>query len=248
MKGIYIDMKKINILMKTFNHIKDRHFPEGYPDVMQNAIDNLVGWFLNKIGERFDLNEIKIILDIGSLNGIESVKFTEKLPNCKVHTFEPNPESYNNVLLSTEGIENVEVHNVAASNFNGESDFYITYDNMGGSSLLEPSGVIHKTGSSFLKTVVNVIRLDEFCYENKITDVNVLWMDVHGSELNIFKGMGDILNDVKAIYVECSMIPYYNGAAHKDEVIEYLNKYNFELVSETHHDNYEGDFMFLKRI
>ena len=81
MKDIYIDMKKISILMRTFNHIKDRQFPEGYPDVMQNAIDNLVGWFLNKIGERFDLNEIKTILDIGSLNGIESVKFTEKLPS-----------------------------------------------------------------------------------------------------------------------------------------------------------------------
>jgi hypothetical protein len=94
-------MKKINILMRTFNHIKDRHFPEGYPDVMQTAIDDLVGWFLNKIGERFDLQEVKTILDIGSLNGIESVKFTEKLPNCKVRTFEPNPESYNNVLISS---------------------------------------------------------------------------------------------------------------------------------------------------
>lgn len=247
MKDIYIDTKKINILMRTFNHIKDRHFPNGYPDIMQTNIDNLVVWFLNKISERFDLNEIKTILDVGSLNGIESVKFTEKLPNCNVHTFEPNEESYNNVLISTEGINKIKVHNVAVSDFKGESDFYITYDNMGGSSLLEPS-IIHKTGPNISKTTVSVVRLDEFCYENNITEVNVLWMDVQGSELNIFKGMGDILNDVKAIYVECSMIPYYKGASHKDEVIEYLTKYNFELVSETHHDNYEGDFMFLKKI
>jgi FkbM family methyltransferase len=233
--------------MKTFNHIKDRHFPEGYPDSMQNAIDNLVKWFLNKISERFNLDEIKTILDIGSLNGIESVKFTEKLPNCNVHTFEPNLESYNNILISTEGIDNIKVHNLAASNFNGKSDFYITYDNMGGSSLLQPS-IIHKTGPTISKTEVNVIRLDEWTIENNVKNINVLWMDVQGSELNIFKGMGDILNDVKAIYVECSMIPYYTGAAHKDEVIEYLSKYNFELVSETHHDNYEGDFMFLKKI
>jgi FkbM family methyltransferase len=233
--------------MRTFNHIKDRHFPEGYPNVMQTAIDDLVDWFLNKIGERFDLQEIKTILDIGSLNGIESVKFTEKLINCNVHTFEPNPESYNNVLISTEGIDNIKVHNLAASDFKGKSDFYITYDNMGGSSLLEPS-IIHKTGPNISKTTVDVIRLDEFCVENNINNVHVLWMDVQGSELNIFKGMGDILNDVKVIYVECSMIPYYKGASHKNEVIEYLNEYNFELVSETHHDSYEGDFMFLKKI
>lgn len=233
--------------MRTFNHIKDRHFPEGYPDVMQNAIDNLVNWFLNKINERFELNSIKTILDIGSLNGIESVKFSEKLPSSKVYTFEPNPESYNNVLISTYGIDNIKVYNLAASDFNGQSDFYITYDNMGGSSLLEPS-ITHKTGPTISKTVVDVVRLDEFCFEQNINDIHILWMDVQGSELNIFKGMGDILNNVKAIYVECSMIPYYNGASHKDDVIEYLNNYNFELISETHHDNYEGDFMFLKKI
>lgn len=233
--------------MRTFNHIKDRHFPDGYPDSMQIAIDNLVDWFLSKINERFNIDEINTILDIGSLNGIESVKFTEKLPNCNVHTFEPNPESYNNILISAEGIDRIKVHNVAASNFNGKSDFYITYDNMGGSSLLQPS-IIHKTGPTITKTEVDVIRLDEWSIKNDVKNIDILWMDVQGSELNIFKGIGEILNDVKAIYVECSMIPYYTGAAHKDEVIEFLSEYNFELISETHHDNYEGDFTFLKKI
>ncbi len=233
--------------MRKFNHIKDRHFPEGYVDSIQIAIDDLVKWYLAKIQERFDISEIKTILDIGSLNGIESVKFTEQIKDCVVHTFEPNIESYNNVLISTEGIPNIHVHNIAASNFNGKSDFYITYDNMGGSSLLEPN-IIQKTGPTISKTEVDVIRLDEWCPKNNISSVDMLWMDVQGSELNILTGMGDLLNNVKAIYVECSMIPYYKGAAHKDEVIRHLSQYNFELISETHHDNFEGDFTFLKKI
>jgi FkbM family methyltransferase len=233
--------------MRKFNHIKDRHFPEGYVDSIQIAIDDLVKWYLAKIQERFDISEIKTILDIGSLNGIESVKFTEQIENCVVHTFEPNIESYKNVLISTEGIPNIHVHNIAASNFNGKSDFYITYDNMGGSSLLEPN-IIQKTGPTISKTEVDVIRLDEWCPKNNISSVDMLWMDVQGSELNILTGMGDLLNNVKAIYVECSMIPYYKGAAHKDEVINYLSQYNFELISETHHDNFEGDFTFLKKV
>jgi len=231
--------------MKKFNHIKDRHFPEGYPDWIQIAIDNLVDWYINVIGERFDLSEIKTIFDIGSLNGIESVKFTEKIPDCMVHTFEPNTESYNNVLISVENIPNIKVHNFAASNFNGKSDFFITYDNMGGSSLLQPKDLT-KTGPINVKTEVDVVKLDEWCLVNNIPAIDVIWMDVQGSELNIFKGMGDLLNTVKAIYVECSMIPYYDGAAHKDEVISYLSNYGLELVSETHHDHYEGDFTFLR--
>jgi FkbM family methyltransferase len=233
--------------MRTFNHIKDRHFPEGYSETIQVAIENLVTWYLNKTGERFDLNEIKTILDIGSLNGIESVKFTEKLSGCTVHTFEPNPESYQNVLISTSGIENIHVHNIAASNFNGKSDFYVTFDNMGGSSLLQPVR-LEKTGQNIQKIEVDVITLKDWCEQNNVPKIDMMWMDVQGSELNIFTGMGDRLNDVKSIYVESSMIPYYDGAAHKDDVINYLSQFNFELVSETHHDGYEGDFMFLKRI
>lgn len=232
--------------MKKFNHIKDRHFPEGYPDSIQNSIEKTVSFFVSKIKERFDINEINIIFDIGSLNGIESVKFTEKIPNCHVHTFEPNPESYKNVLISTENIPNISVHNLAVSNYEGESDFYITYDNMGGSSLLFPNNVL-KTGASISKIKVNTIVLDKWCTENNIDKIDVIWMDVQGSELNILKGIGQILNKIKALYVESSMIPYYIGASQKNDVIKFLSDFGFELVSETTHDNYEGDFMFLKK-
>lgn len=232
--------------MRTFNHLKDRHFPGGYPDWILNNIENLVQWYLNRISERFDLSEIKTIFDVGSLNGIESVKFTEKL-DCQVYTFEPNPISLKTVQLSTEGIDNIHVNDSAVSDFNGTSKFYITHGNMGASSLLKPNKN-WQWGSSMNEIQVNVIRLDDWCENNNIDKIDVLWMDVQGSEMSVFKGMGDLLNDVKAIYVECSMIPYYDGCSNKDEVIKYLSKYNFELVSETHHTIYEGDFTFLKKI
>jgi FkbM family methyltransferase len=231
--------------MRNFNNIKDRHFPEGYPDWIQSSIDDTVTFFLKNISEKFKLEEIETIFDIGSLNGIESVKFTEKIKNCVVHTFEPNLESYKNVILSTEGIDNIYVHNLGVSNFNGKSDFYITYDNMGASSLLEPS-ILQKTGSNVSKTEVDVIKLDDWCQKNKINKIDLLWMDVQGSELNIFKGMGNLLNSVKGIYVEYSMIPYYKNGSNKEDVIDYLSKYNFKMIFQKNHDSYEGDFIFIK--
>lgn len=232
--------------MRTFNHIKDRHFPEGYPEWIQIAIDDVVAEFLQRVSEYVDLSEIKNIFDVGSLNGIESVKFTEKLENISVYTFEPNQESYDNVLISTEGIDNISVHKLAVSDFNGKSDFFITYENMGGSSLLEPK-LLNKTGHQIGKTEVNVVKLSDWCTSNNVESVDLMWMDTQGSELNIFKGMGDLLYGVKGIYVESSNIPYYHGAANKVDVIEYLSNYGLHLIHESYHDVYEGDFTFVRK-
>jgi FkbM family methyltransferase len=232
--------------MKTFNHIKDRHFPEGYSERIQLNIDADVTQFLERVSETFDLSTIKTILDIGSLNGIESVKFTEKLENVFVYTFEPNEESYRNVLISTENNDNISVSNLAVSDFNGKSEFFITYENMGGSSLLEPM-LLNKTGHQNERTEVNVVKLSDWCPQNNISSVDLMWMDTQGSELNIFKGMGDLLNTVKGIYVESSNIPYYHGAANKNDVIQYLSEYGLQLVYESYHDAYEGDFTFIRK-
>jgi hypothetical protein len=73
-------------------------------------------------------------------------------------------------------------------------------------------------------------------------------MDVQGSELNVLQGMGDLLNTVKAIYVESAVIPYYEGAAHRDEVINFLSSFDLELIESEYHDNFEGDFLFLRKL
>lgn len=232
--------------MRTFNHIKDLHFPDGYPEWIQIAIDEVVEQFLRRVGEYVDILQVKNIFDIGSLNGIESVKFTEKLKNISVNTFEPNEKSYKNVLISTEGIDNISVHKLAVSDFNGKSDFFITYENMGGSSLLEPK-LLNKTGHQIGKTEVDVVKLSDWCPSNNIESIDLMWMDTQGSELNIFKGMGDLLYGVKGIYVESSNIPYYHGAADKNDVIQYLSNYGLHLIHESYHDAYEGDFTFVRK-
>lgn len=232
--------------MKTFNHIKDRHFPEGYSEWIQDSIDKSVSNFLEQVSKYYDLKTIKTVLDIGSLNGIESVKFSEKLENVFVHTFEPNEESYKNVLISTEDNKNISVNKLAVSDFNGKSDFFITYENMGGSSLLKPM-LLNKTGHQNEKTEVDVVKLSDWCPQNNIDKIDLMWMDTQGSELSIFRGMGDLLHTVKGIYVECSNIPYYHGAAHKDDVIKYLYEYGLECISVSYHDEYEGDFTFIRK-
>ena len=230
-----------------FAKIKDRFFPEGYPDQMIAIIEPKVQNVVEKIKTRFSLDQIKTILDIGSFTGIESVMFSDRIPDALIHTFEPNPESLINVLKCTEDEDRIKVYELAISNFVGESTFFITYENIGASSLLQPS-ILSKTGPISKEIKVKVKTIESWAKENNVDSIDFIWMDVQGSELNVLLGMGDLLNDLKGIYVESAVIPYYSGGAHKDKVIDYLSAFNLELIESEYHDNYEGDFLFLKQI
>ena len=230
-----------------FTKVKDRFFPDGYPDQMIAIIEPKVQNVVEKIKTRFNLDEIKTMLDVGSFTGIESVMFTDRIPNVSIHAFEPNPESLINVLRCTEDVDRIKVHELAMSNFNGESTFFVTNENIGASSLLEPS-ILHKTGPISQEITVNVRTIESWANENKINSVDIIWMDAQGSELNVLMGMGDLLNTVKSIYVESAVVPYYHGGAHRDDVINYLSKFNLELIESEYHDNYEGDFLFLRKV
>jgi len=233
--------------MRTFNHIKDHHFPGGYPDWILTNIEKVVEGYVSHIAKRFDLDSIKTVLDIGSLNGIESVKFTEKLKDVRVYNFEPNPHSHQTVLLSTSGIDAISCFNIAASDYNGKSKFYVT-SNAGASSLLRPINTTSPAGRILNEIEVDVVRLDDWAIENNIPSVDVIWMDAQGSELNILQGMPELLKTVKAVYTECSTKPYYEGGVHKNKVVEFLESHGFDLVSEWIHSDIEGDWMFLRRV
>jgi FkbM family methyltransferase len=235
--------------MKKFNSLCDSHFPSGYPDWIQDTIEKNVSEVVVSIQEKFGLVN-PIIFDIGSLNGIESVKFTEKFQNCIVHNFEPNPFSFKTVKRNCHDIENIKLHNIAVGDFNGKSDFYITYHNMGASSILAPTilaNTLDKIGPFVTPYTVDIVRLDDWCVKNCVPYIDFVWMDVQGAELKVLQGMGDLLNNIKAIYTESSLVPYYEGAAYKDDVINFLKTHNFELIKESYHDEYEGDFLFFKK-
>lgn len=230
-----------------FSKIKDNFFPDGYPDEMIAIIEPKVENVVRKIETRFDLKTINTMLDIGSFTGIESVMFSDRLPDTKIHTFEPNPVSLSNVLKCTEGVENIKVHELAISNFNGESTFYVTNENIGASSLLQPS-ILQKTGPVTETIDVKVKTIESWAQNENVKSIDLIWMDVQGSELNVLQGMGDLLKTVKAIYVESAVIPYYEGAAHRDEVINFLSSFDLELIESEYHDNFEGDFLFLRKL
>jgi FkbM family methyltransferase len=68
-------------------------------------------------------------------------------------------------------------------------------------------------------------RLDEVISQTEIFDFLVL--DVQGAELEVIKGMGDLLAKVKWIFLEVSKKELYHGGVLEDEIDFYLRNRGF---------------------
>jgi SAM-dependent methyltransferase/glycosyltransferase involved in cell wall biosynthesis len=86
---------------------------------------------------------------------------------------------------------------------------------------------------------VKQITIDSYCRENKISHIEILKMDIQGSELNALKGASSLLQDAKIdlIYLEVTFTEIYETQSNYFEIASFLHKKNYELF----------DFVYLVR-
>lgn len=205
-------------------------------------------YFLEKIKSYISPEEINCIFEIGSRDAIESIYFENDFKKARIYAFEPNPNQYKKCLQNIlEGkAERVKAEPYALSDKVGEVDFYITHGNVGASSLLRPQFVPWTPNQNVDKIKVFSITTDTFCAKEKIKP-DLIWMDVQGNELNVLKGAKNILHNVKVIYTEAGVIPYYEGHTLKDDIVKYLADFNFEMVDDKLDWSHESNVLFVNR-
>jgi FkbM family methyltransferase len=242
-----IDKSKITSVWSSINDNQD-----GSWDHVIHNNHKYICFLLSETSEYFNLNEIDYIFDLGSLNGIESVYFSQLLPNCKVYSFEANPNSALLVRENQKHYPNTYCVNKAVSSYNGKSQFYLTQENIGASSLLKPLGGY--AGNQYSTIDVDVTTVENFCKENNIPKIDILWMDLQGNELNALKGMGDLLYTTKMICSEVGLKPYYENHTLYDEIYNYLKIFGFEVSNKEYPfpyprnlNNLECDFIFINK-
>ena len=144
-------------------------------------------------------------IDVGAHIGKYSLMMSILNKNGKVFSMEP---------YSDYGLENVKPFEVACYSRNTSSKLYLAPMSGAGHSL--------KNIMKFKNyNVVKCIRLDSLIKE-KIIDI--IKIDVEGSELDVLKGCENILNKTKYIVFESMEI---DGAR---EIAEFLRKFGFTIV------------------
>jgi hypothetical protein len=154
------------------------------------------------------IDDTKLAIDIGSKYGAWSKKLNDKLPNLKIKQFEPRKGD------------------VALSNYEGKSEFYIDVERKGWSGLKKQRDAVYET------IQVDVKTLDSFEFNN----VGFIKIDVEGNELYTLMGAEmTLFKNRPIIYFECADVHLENYDYTSEQLYGWLkeNYYNIYDIQRT---------------
>jgi FkbM family methyltransferase len=189
-----------------------------------------------------------IILDIGACDGLSSIRYGKQFPSAIVVGFEPIYENWFDSQLNAEvfDADTVTFYNTALSDKTGMATFFksmgqapgVTDSETGNksSSLFAPKEHlnVHKW-CKFEKHTVFTIRFDEWREQHVFDDSLPVFIhiDVQGAELKVFDGFGKHFAQVKAVWMEVSNVPLYDGQPLKQDVEKYMGARGFRKFIDT---------------
>lgn len=175
------------------------------------------------------------IIEAGAWDGKDTFRLLKLFPNSKLICFEPMPEMFNQ--LSKKFITNNRITLInKALTSKSEKEMKFTY-----SSNLNPSGSLNKPllhnkfpgKTNFDKEIeVKSCNINEILQDDLIQCVNLLWLDIQGSELEVIKSIkSENLKKIRYIHLEISRVQLYENQPKEKDVITYLMNKNFKMVA-----------------
>ncbi|MCH8331761.1 MAG: FkbM family methyltransferase [Bacteroidetes bacterium] len=160
----------------------------------------------------------KVILDIGSCEGEDAIRYARLFPSAMIYAVEPLPSNQELVLKNFEKykLENVELITAAFSDQEGEHEFHVSsgypkaepqgedwdYGNKS-SSLLVPDKHLEITPwVKFEESIkVKTITMDSFCHSKGISSIDFIHIDVQGAELKVLDGARNMFKNISHNYI-----------------------------------------------
>ncbi|MBE9203863.1 FkbM family methyltransferase [Synechocystis salina LEGE 06099] len=186
--------------------------------------------------------ENPVILEIGCHNGSHTLWFLETFHNPTIHCFEPDPRAIKQFKQKLGDHPAIKLFEGAISDQTGIQTFFqsdgINSDWTCSGSLRKPTNhnEVHPQ-IIFEKTIeIPVETLDTYCQKNGLAQIDFIWMDVQGAEMNVFKGGKNTLNNVHFLYTEYSNVELYQGQANLKVMSAQLAESGFKLIRRYHGD------------
>ena len=229
----------MKFLRKTFNNILEIF---GLKIIQLKRHKNLIN--LNENPD--DITLIKSIIgeknltifDIGAHKGETLENFTRYFNKSRIYSFEPFEDSFK--ILSKKALEipNSKVFNFGISNFNGTKilNSYIDSDNPNisaiNSTLKIQKGNFIPTYSMSQEVECDFMKLDTFINENDIDSIDLLKIDVQGSEYSVIEGAEDLFmsKKIKCIFIEIAIAEYYENQKDFNYYISTFKSYDYKLI------------------
>ncbi|MFA7245503.1 MAG: FkbM family methyltransferase [Candidatus Magasanikbacteria bacterium] len=175
--------------------------------------------FVDQIYKFKNVSDEPIIYDCGANVGTSILYFKKNYPNAIIKAFEPDKKifSYLKNNLIDNGINNVLLENNAVWINNDGISF--SSDGADGGSMFGADNV----------TLVSSVRLRDLLSKEKLVDM--LKMDIEGSEVEVIMDCVDVLDKVNNLFVE-----YHSWSKQPqklDELLQVLSKAGFRYYLQT---------------
>lgn len=190
----------------------------------------------------------KGVLHVGGNRGEEYPVYME-LGITKQIWYEPNPEMFSLLQETIKNNPEAIAFQLCVGHENKEVVLHIS-NNAGQSSSIMELGThaeVHPEVHYIKDIAVPMVRLDSQ-FQSYNSDIDFLNADVQGNELNVLKGLGELLHNFKYLYLEVNWKELYIGCALFDEVVEYVSKFGFKIAEYKECGNTSwGDCFFIRK-
>lgn len=224
---MYKIKKLVSKLLRFFGYEIQRHSSTSY------SVKEPFYHFRNLLD-----NSQPVVFDVGAYIGDTIEQFKSSFPESYIHAFEPFDESFSVLKNRFQKTDKLFFNNVAVENrSSSKANMYIT-QNKGSSSLLQPTKYANEFWegnplSTQKEVKVETTTIDSYCQKHNIETIDILKIDVQGSELKVLQGAERMLKErrVKLIFTEISIAPNYKGQSEIDEIIKFLRENKYKIFN-----------------
>jgi FkbM family methyltransferase len=157
---------------------------------------------LDELYEVPGLDDVRVIVDLGSHIGSSIVFFRVRHPGAEIHGLEPDPRTFAALEANVAALEGVTIDPRAVSDADGESTFYCS-----------PYSLASSFAGGGRPVTVRTVSLDTLMGELGVERIDLLKLDVEGAEYDALAGM-ERLDAVRAICGE--LHPHLIGRPPED--------------------------------
>ena len=186
----------------------------------------------------------KIIFDMGSYDGGDSIRFKYRFPDARVVAFEADPDRYRIVADNVAPFGIVCV-NAAVCDRDEPVPWYRSHDGSFREVEAGSQGSMYRHAPDYARrfdfvrqspaaTSVEGIRIETFCDRAGIDEIDVAHIDVEGAEHEVVAGFGRILP--KLVYAEALPFDAWIGARQPRELHRKLSSMGYVLGAELIND------------
>lgn len=175
--------------------------------------------FLDKIYDKFDIQNLHTVIDIGANVGIFS-NYISNMGTKMVHAIEPAGLAFKELQQQFYYYNGVKCHKIGIGPINEKKTIFINNDNTTISSFLS------KTSENTSEETVDVLTLDTFYTNNGISHVDLIKVDIEGMEYEIVEKASD------ETLLKCDryLIEYHSNETNRlDGMVNKLKRLGYEI-------------------